>query len=269
MASGTGSKRLRKTPPGAGTAVAALTAPRRPRLPLHVLLDEAVQAASFVERRWTTRRAVEGQVVMPGLDLVARADFVSARTRDEILELVQAIRDADRRFRLSKPGSAAAPLGRCRAVIRELRGVLRYAAQGRPELLAQVREVTATASPSNARSAVAMELDTWASLARRWLGEIEGLGGFAAERIDEAVALASELRDRPRVDPERELALVERNRIASELMAKIAAVRAAAKLVFRARPEIIREVTSAYERQTRVARLRRHRKGERGVSKSK
>ena len=47
-----------------------------------------------------------------------------------------------------------------------------------------------------------------------------------------------------------------RNRLATVLSNRMGVVRSAARFVFRNRPEIIREVTSAYERRRRAASRR-------------
>lgn len=230
-------------------------------MPLEVLVEEALQAARFLERRWTTQRGRRGEVRTPGLDLVAGAGLISERTRHELVELVAALREASGRARLARPHASDGPsVAAARALVAELRGVLQYAGLGRPELQAQCRAVAREYSRARSHDALALALDTWAALAQQSLSDISGLGAFNPKTIDEARALAHELRSKiRRVDPAYELesALAERNRIAAELVTRISAVRAAARFVFRRKPQIVREVTSAYERRTRLARLRR------------
>ena len=57
-------------------------------------------------------------------------------------------------------------------------------------------------------------------------------------------------------NPESRAALEVRNRLLALLMAKVAAVRGAAKYVFRNQPEIAREALSEYSRRTHAARRR-------------
>jgi hypothetical protein len=86
---------------------------------------------------------------------------------------------------------------------------------------------------------------------------MDGLGGFDAAHIDEARTVAAELRARPSAaatgsDASR-AALALRNKLVVLLMGRMSAVRAAARFVFRGQPEIVREVTSDYERRRRAA----------------
>jgi len=79
------------------------------RLPLQVLVEEALQAARFLERRWTTQRGRRGEVRTPGLDLVEGAGLISERTRHELVELVAALREASGRARLARRSRARSP----------------------------------------------------------------------------------------------------------------------------------------------------------------
>jgi hypothetical protein len=78
--------------------------------------------------------------------------------------------------------------------------------------------------------------------------------------LDEAKEVAAELRERPAMvaglGDEAARALALRNRLAMLLATKMNAVRSAARFVFRRRPEIVREATSAYERRRRAAARR-------------
>lgn len=97
-------------------------------------------------------------------------------------------------------------------------------------------------------------------LGEKYRSKIDGLGGFDAKMLDEAKVVAAELRDRPAIPvvlgDEAARALALRNRLAMLLAAKMNAVRSAARFVFRHRPEIVREATSAYERRRRAAARR-------------
>ena len=95
------------------------------------------------------------------------------------------------------------------------------------------------------------------------------LGGFDAALIEEARALAKKLRERSAqklvgVPPgEQRAALELRNRVATLLHDRMNRVRAAARFVFRHDPDLVRRVTSAYQRQRRNA-ANRARAGQQG-----
>ncbi|WP_437722481.1 hypothetical protein [Sorangium sp. So ce861] len=57
-------------------------------------------------------------------------------------------------------------------------------------------------------------------------------------------------------------ALLLRNKVIGLLNARISTVRAAARFVFRDRPDIVRESTSAYERRRRAEAKRRAKKAD-------
>jgi hypothetical protein len=89
-----------------------------------------------------------------------------------------------------------------------------------------------------------------------------GLGGFDGSLIDEARALAKKLRERSAqkivgVPPgEQRQALELRNRIATLLHDRMNRVRAVARFVFRNQPDLVRRVTSSYQRDRRAAARR-------------
>ena len=117
--------------------------------------------------------------------------------------------------------------------------------------------------------ALAAALFDYAALAELHRTAITGLGGFDATVIDSAPKIAMALRERsagpatlePSMDARQILEL--RNRIATLLVDRIQRVRSAAQFVFRKQPDIVRKVTSAYERQQRATQRRRQR--EKGV----
>ena len=75
--------------------------------------------------------------------------------------------------------------------------------------------------------------------------------------VDEAEALAKQLRERPTTptSPESTRRTLDmRNRVATLLLDRMGQVRAAARFVFRNHAEIARESSSAFERRRRNAR---------------
>jgi hypothetical protein len=105
--------------------------------------------------------------------------------------------------------------------------------------------------------ALASALDDYAAFAEGHRKEMDGLGGFDAAHLDEARVVAAELRARPSAgatgSEASRAALALRNKLVVLLMGRMSAVRAAARFVFRGQPEIVREVTSEYERRRRAA----------------
>jgi hypothetical protein len=93
----------------------------------------------------------------------------------------------------------------------------------------------------------------------RYSTEFDGLGGFDVALLDEATVLAVKLRERSAARPgpqnvsAEQRALELRSRLASLLTQRMSVVRSAAHFVFRRQPNIVREVTSAYERRCRAA----------------
>ncbi|WP_437984739.1 hypothetical protein [Sorangium sp. So ce117] len=81
-----------------------------------------------------------------------------------------------------------------------------------------------------------------------------------AAHLDEARAVAAELRSRPAqaeaISGQAQDALLLRNKLATLLVERMGLVRNAARFVFRGQPEIVHEVTSAYERRKRAAARR-------------
>jgi hypothetical protein len=126
------------------------------------------------------------------------------------------------------------------------------------EMLAQL-DAAHENDPETA-DALASALDDYAHLAEKYRESLDGLGGFQAAYLDEGVAVAAELRGRPAqaeaMSAKAREALALRNKLAALLLDRMSLVRAAARFIFRAQPEIVREVTSAYERRKRAVARR-------------
>jgi hypothetical protein len=90
---------------------------------------------------------------------------------------------------------------------------------------------------------------------------MDGLGGFELGLVDEANALSRQIQEHsagpivPEV-PGAAQALDLRNRVGALLLDRMQQVRSAARFVFRRNPELVREVTSTYERRKRRASRR-------------
>ena len=127
---------------------------------------------------------------------------------------------------------------------------------------AQLERLETTYRESRSQDALAAALDDCVALASRHRDELDGLGNFDVALLDEGKQVATQLRERSAArigvqNPSAERRAQEhRNRLAALLGQRINRVRAAARFVFRSHPEVIREVTSTYERRRRAARRR-------------
>jgi hypothetical protein len=128
---------------------------------------------------------------------------------------------------------------------------------------AQLAALIRTHASPTSHDAMAAALFDFAELADRHRAALSGLGGFNIAIVDEARAMALALRERSAgstgldVTRNEADAYVLRNRIGTLLSERMARTRAGAKFVFRKHPELVREVTSEYERRARSARRRR------------
>jgi len=238
-------------------------------VPLHVLFGEAVDVAKFFDRYWDTQVDDKGRVTRLGLESAVRKDGkksakgrFGAKTGADILALQRATQEAQTRYLLTVEKNES-PRARAESVLAEIRATLGWyfddgVEDEKDEMLARLD--AAHEGDSQSTDALASALDDYAHLAERHREALDGLGGFEAASLDEARALAAELRARPAQaealsDQARE-ALLLRNKLAALLVERMGLVRSAARFVFRKQPDIVREVTSAYERRKRAAARR-------------
>jgi hypothetical protein len=235
-------------------------------VPLHVLFGEAVDVARFFEAHWKPQKDASGNIVRRGLDSAAgkHNKRLTEKTGDEILSLQQAAQEAHTAYLLTvDPKSSGDIQARARFVLNEITAVLEWffddgiedENDARLERLA-----VAHASDPDTMDALASALDDYAALAAPHRKDLDGLGDFDGALLDEAKSLAVALRDRPAVplvlSDKARAALSLRNKVISLLTDRMATVRSAARFVFRDEPEIVRQVTSAYERRKRAAAKR-------------
>ena len=233
-------------------------------VPLHVLLGEAVDLASFVRRVWAPTDA------HPGLS--SAASRIEDGIADDLLALVAAVQETHTEFRLA----AEAPTSRDDAergetLLDELTAVLQFhfddgVEDERDAQLSAIGGLYGDRSTSD--DALAAALFDYASLAQEYRAEIDGLGGFDAALIDEARALSDVVRARSTQTPtERTEAArvhrIRRDQIVAVLYRQMKLVRAAARFAFRSVPQLAREAGSAYGRRNR-AQARRRRRAEDG-----
>ncbi len=232
------------------------------RVPLHVLLGEAADQVRFIEQRWEPRRDANGAAVLPGLSSIGPR-FPRALA-EEITALAEAAHAAHFAYLVCvEPDGAGGLTARGRELLEELAAVLAYHADDgaddeKDQRLAALED--AHRNDPESVDALASQLEDYAALARSYSDEILGLGGFERETIrqaQETVAALRALPARPALSSETRQKLALRNRLLTLLAGRIARVRSAARFVFRAHPAVVREATSAFERQRRAASRRR------------
>lgn len=231
---------------------AALTSDEfRLTIPVSPMLAEAQQLAQFVR----AHHKIDKKKDLPGLG-DAKLPLSIA---DEIDSLVAATSSAQSDYTMSvDPKADGSKMQRARYIIDEIQGVMTYFLDDGVEddddvRLANVAAAHKDDAPTSANYALA--LDEWSALAAMHEKEIDGLGGFDASLIKEAKKLATELRSGGPVSPPSPVStanLQKRNRLLQLLDARVRRVRSAARFVFRAHPEVAREVSSAYERKRRI-----------------
>jgi hypothetical protein len=237
--------------------------------PLHVLVSEAVEVAWFCEHYWNPEVDSEGAVIRAGLSSVARPGIFEEGIGKELLELQEALEAANTEYRMRTQPVPDASMDRARFVLGELQAVLRYMVDDGVDTVDDQRLVNLrTQYPSAfSQDAAASALDDYAAFAGMHRTVIAGLGGFDGALIDEARALAKKLRQLsaekvagiPSAEARRALEL--RNRVATLLHERMTKVRSAARFVFRNDRDLVRRVTSAYQRGRRSAANRKRRRG--------
>lgn len=245
-------------------------------LPFAVLMGEAVDVARFARTRWSTLLdAKTGAVIRPGLASAVRADLkvepfapvpvLHAGTAQEILVLQVLAQEAQTRALLSVTATngAAHPRFEAERLLSDLRGAAEsYLDDGvETDEDAQLRAMDKAhgRSPSS-DDALAAALGDYAALVETLRPGIDGYADFDADWVARARELAAALRaspasSTPTARADRAL-LDERDRLGTLLLRRMRLVRAKARFVFRNHPEVVREVTSLYERRRRAASKR-------------
>ncbi|WP_437484114.1 hypothetical protein WME75_44135 [Sorangium sp. So ce1014] len=239
-------------------------------VPLHVLFGEAVDVARFHKSYWKPE-VKDGKVVRRGLEMAAskkkNGNALTAKTGEEILSLQRAAVEAGTLYLLAVDPKKASPFERGQVVLDEITATLEWLFDDGVEDANDARLTKlgqAHAGDPATADALALALDDYAALAAPHREAMDGLGGFDVAMLDEAKELAAGLRAHPTesagLGEKAREALVLRNKVIGLLNARMATVRAAARFVFRDRPDIVREVTSAYGRRRRAESARRAKK---------
>lgn len=223
------------------------------KIPYDVALAEAVSAAAWVGKYWD---AGPGR---PGLVGVEKR--LPKKTADEVLSLVRAVQEAQTRLLLLVDPVVADRGARARFVVDELESALEFLLdddQDEPadEQLANIRQYHS--QDGQRSSALAQALRDYAALADELRGRLVALdASFDGALIGEARALADALTEQTKADTtsgaEAQAAAAMRNKLLTLLTEKVRLIRKTGAHVFRAQPEIVREVTSSYERRRRAS----------------
>ncbi len=226
-------------------------------IPLAYFLGEATDLVAFVGRFFKAdkKAGVPGLSSAPAitLDLVA-----------EIQALVAEVQRGQSQYLLTvDPKLDVSKLDRARFVLDELRDALEFYFDDGVQNDDDTRLANLVAAHQDDAfdpDTASLALENFADLADRHRKALDGVGDFDAKLIDEARALAKELRGMlpmsPAAQAAKRLAIEHRNRLLQLLDARVRRVRRAARYVFRHHPAIAQQVSSAYEEKRREAARR-------------
>ncbi|WP_437667282.1 hypothetical protein [Sorangium sp. So ce1182] len=225
-------------------------------LPYDVAVREAVTAAAFVKKYW------EPDGDRPGLKRVKNR--LPASSSDELLSIVHAVQEAQTRLLLIVDPAVADVGERARFVVDELESALEFLLDDDVDepadaQLARIKEFHA--QDGQRSSALSQALRDYAGLAESLKDRlVDADEEFDVRLILEARKLAEELQRRTlETIPEggtSAAATTIRNQLLHLMLERVGAIRKTAAHVFRRHPDIVREVTSAYERRRRAAARR-------------
>ena len=235
------------------------------RLPRDDFEEEVHAAVRFCRKYWKPTKQ-EWEDPLPGLSSLVATGRLSEHEDRDLLDLFEAFQSAEKRHRMLSAPVSQEPVVASHRALRELRAVLRFHLGPDPRGRAQLGNLSAAHRHARSHDAIADALHGYATLAERHRRQIAGVG-FDPALIDRAFSLSRQLYERsgepdpvePDKDPERALDL--RNRFAALIHRRLNAVRAAARFLFRDHPEVVRKVTSAYERGKQAKRREKEREG--------
>jgi hypothetical protein len=233
------------------------------RQPLHVLTGEATEVAGFFARYYQPLRDPDTDAITrPGLASAGKKRL-PANTGKRLLAIVEEVEAAQKQYLLAAETTDDAQVGRARHVLSEIAAVLEFLFDDgvEDERDAQLARVKQSNDDTTTQLALASALTDYGNLADHYRDELDGLGNFDVEMIDEAKQLATALRQRSTKNTadgkkKSSSAIDWRNRLATVLTREVALVRSTARFVFRHHPTLIRESASTYERRIRAARKR-------------
>lgn len=235
----------------------------RPRSPAHILKKEAQNAAATLLAKWE-----------PAFDLITRAQihpgFSSANTKTrtriekklatEINELLAAIDHCEYlQIRQAAEVERGVTTARIEEMVLELEAVMAFFAHGEQgDTLAQYEAYeSAHENFRGSRTRALQALGAIAELVHEHRDEIKTYPDFSPQVLTEALAISDSLNGTVTADPqetnEEKLPRELRDQLFVLLQQRVSEIREVARFVFRKHPDILRKITSEYERRRRAA----------------
>ena len=222
------------------------------RVPFHIGLKEFAVGAGFMREHW------EPSGDVPGLNRVANRLPLS--TADELASLTRAVTTANTALLLIVDPAVVDLGSKANELIDNLESAIEFLLdddvhEAADDQLAEIKAFDADAGQSSI--ALAQSLNSYAALAEQLKPRLTAVDtAFDVGAIDAARSLARELLDRPaqptsQSSEAREARLL-RNQLLVLAMDRLNRVRKAARHVYRHHPNLVRQVTSAYQRRKRA-----------------
>lgn len=228
----------------------------RSGLPLGVFLGEAIDAAGKAKQYWLPKG--EGALAVPGLTQAGVRMYEGLP--DDLVELVNLGQQAHVEYLLIvNPSASKELLLRVQDLSDKIESVIEYVFDDGVEDEKDAQLAAVKANDSDTIDGMALDLDEVVGLARQHIDLMKTVPLFDEAWLEQGEQAAKELRSLPPArysTPEAKEKIGRRNQIFSVIAGKVREIRAAARLVFRSRPDIYRQFTSAYERRRRAALLR-------------
>lgn len=232
--------------------------------PWAVLLDEAYDVVRFVVSRWHPRSPPGFAAKRPGLRAVqARLPFELA---EEIVTLARMADAAQNEVQMVLDGGEGGRRGEALTLLQDVVRAMAFycdddTTDANDAVLAQLQAAYDLNDPPQATLAEALSaFGAFAQRNRAGLAEI----AFDVSRLDGIPALVEALRAQPdgatRLQARQDVLAplrLRRDRLATLLYARMGRVRRAAAYCFAKHPGVVREVTSAYQRDRRKAARQR------------
>lgn len=233
--------------------IAAQSPAFRTGLPHSVFLGESVDAASKARQYWSPRG--EGALAIPGLSQAGPRMYEGLP--DDLVELVNLGQQAQVDYLLTvNPSASKELLLKVQKLTDDIEAVLEFHFDDGVEDEKDAQLTAVKANDSDTIDGMALDLEEVVALAGRYVEELKTIELFDPAWLEQGKAAAAELRALPPArysTPEAKEKLGYRNQIFSLIAKKVREIRAAARLTFRSRPDIVRQFTSAYERRRRTA----------------
>jgi hypothetical protein len=238
--------------------------PTAPTGPLAIILGEAVELGMLYQAYWSPNQTNDGET-LPSFSEAEEKSALYEELGMEIYELHAAVAKLQADYLRTVELRQDSPMARAEAVLQELKATLEFAFDDDEETLEdeQLESVAAAYPRASSQDVMALALEAYAGLANEHRARVSGLPGFDEALISEAQSLAQALRSRSGEALLADLrsgasdVIDERNRLLTLLLERVQRVRRAARYVFRAYPQIVRNFTSSYERTRRRERRRK------------